>query len=259
MTNLEYLTQVLAKYAARDLNNYVIQIALLKKNLRDWAGDCLIGILDSGSRAKRTAISMASDVDYLVSLNSTCNENNGGLKGIYDSLHQVLKQKYGVVRQQNVSFRIDLNGLEVDITPARKHSGNTNDHWLYVSKKTTWRQTNIQKHITDISGSNRTNEIKLLKIWRELNKVDFPSIYMEYLILNSLSGKSTSLANLENNFYFLLTELSKDVGNPLNGRIDDPANSTNILSDLLTDAEKKLIIAKGKASIATADWKKMVW
>src|SRR5690606_11230314 len=170
-------------------------------------------------RAKGTAISMASDVDYLISLTSNCNANSGGLKSIYDSLHTHLKSKYNPVRKQNVSFRIKISDLEIDITPARKHSGNTNDHWLYLSKLDTWRQTNIQKHITDISGCERLNEIKLLKIWRELNKLDFPSIYLEYLTISILSGKSKDASKITDNFWFILQALSKDISNPLNSRI----------------------------------------
>lgn len=170
-----------------------------------------------------------------------------------------MKTKYNPVRKQNVSFRIKIGDLEVDITPARKQSGNTNDHWLYVSKQDTWKQTNIQKHINDISGSGRLNEIKLLKIWRELNGLDFPSIYLEYLAISSLSGKSKDASKLSDNFIFLLRELAKDTNNPFYSRIVDPANSNNILSDLLTASEKKAIISKAKISSGQQYWKDIVW
>jgi len=254
-----YLQSILNKYAPRSLDNYTLSILNLKSDLQNWASSCFISTLNSGSRAKGTAISLASDVDYLISLKSDCNANSGGLKGIYDSLHVFLKGKYNPVRKQNVSFRITIGSLEIDITPARKHSGNTNDHWLYVSKLDTWRQTNIQKHITDISGCGRLNEIKLLKIWRELNKLDFPSIYLEYLTINILSGKSKDATKLADNFLFLLQELSKDTSNPLNNRIVDPANSSNILSDLLSSTEKKAIISKAKTAIGQQYWGDILW
>lgn len=254
-----YLQTILTKYAPRSLGSHLLQITLLKNDLKQWAGSCYLNILDSGSRAKGTAISIASDVDYLVSLSSGCNENNGGLKSIYDSLHNFLKTKYNPVRKQNVSFRINLGGLEVDITPARKQSGNTNDHWLHLSKLNTWRQTNIQKHITDVSSSGRTNEIKILKIWRELNGLDFPSIYLEYLTINILSGKSKDSASLADNVWHVINELKKDVGNPLFGRIVDPANTGNILSDLLTTTEKNAIIAKAKIAGQAKNWNEIVY
>jgi len=254
-----YLQSILNKYAPRSLDSHTLSILLLKAELQKWASTCYISTLNSGSRAKGTAISMASDVDYLISLTSNCNATSGGLKSIYDSLHTHLKSKYNPVRKQNVSFRIKISDLEIDITPARKHSGNTNDHWLYLSKLDTWRQTNIQKHITDISGCGRLNEIKLFKIWRELNNLDFPSIYLEYLTISILYGKSKDASKLTDNFWFILQELSKDISNPLNSRIVDPANSTNILSDLLTATERKAIISTAKLSIGQQYWSGIVW
>jgi hypothetical protein len=254
-----YLQSILFKYSPRDLNSYNINLAILKSDLQNWASTCFISIVNSGSRAKGTAISLASDVDYLVSLTSGCNANNGGLKSIYDSLHTHLIKKHNPVRKQNVSFRIKIGSLEVDITPARKHTGNTNYHWIYVSKLDTWRQTNIQIHINDISGSGRQNEIKLLKIWRELNGLDFPSIYLEYLTIQILSGKSKSADRLGDNFWFILQELSKDISNPLTSRIVDPANSTNILSDLLNATEKRTIVTKAKIAVTKKNWGEIVW
>jgi hypothetical protein len=254
-----YLQTILNKYAPRSIDSYTLNILLLKADIQKWASTCFVSVLNSGSRAKGTAISLASDVDYLISLTSDCNANNGGLKSIYDGLYNHLKLKYNPVRKQNVSFRIKMGVLEVDITPARKQSGNTNDHWLYVSKQDTWKQTNIQKHINDISGSGRLNEIKLLKIWRELNGLDFPSIYLEYLVINTLSGKSLDASKLADNFMFLLSELAKDTNNPLNSRIVDPANSNNILSDLLISTEKSSIISKAKISAGQQYWENIVW
>lgn len=255
-----YLSQILEKYKAKDLTNYSYQIAFLKSVLVEWANTCYLDILDSGSRAKGTAISLASDVDYVVSLTNNCNDNNGGLRACYDTLFTKLNGIYPPVRKQNVSIRININGLSVDVTPARKYSGNTNYHNLYVSKSNTWKQTNIKLHINDISASGRTNEIKILKIWRELNNLDFPSIYLEYLITkNILLFKPKGIDNLDSNVWYVLNELAKSNGNPLFARIVDPASTTNILSDLLTLAEKQRIINLAQITIKKTNWSQIVW
>lgn len=264
-----YLFQILQKYNPRNLVNYSHPIFQLKNMLKTWANGCYVDILESGSRAKGTAISIASDVDFLISLTSNCNENNGGLEGIYNSLYSKLKSVYSSARKQNVSVKIDLFGntllagnLEVDITPARKQSDYTNDHSLWVSKLSTWKKTNISRHIADVLSSGRINEIKLLKIWRELNKLDFPSIYLEYLLIeNILFFKLKDSNCLANNFWHILLELAKDNGNPLYSRIVDPANSSNILSELLTDKEKNIIISKAKyvTTQANQSWGNIVW
>jgi len=64
-----YLDNILQKYSARNSNNE--DIVNLKSILREWAHECYIDILDSGSRAKNTAISISSDFDYVVSLGTS--------------------------------------------------------------------------------------------------------------------------------------------------------------------------------------------
>ena len=246
MTDNEYLYSILKKYHPNSCEIYSSELSLLYERIQHWASECLFDILISWSCAKRTAIGLSSDVDFLVSLIHNCNENNWWLKAIYLSLFSTLKEFYKDMRKQNVSIRVNTGNLEVDITPARKHLWNTNDHSIYLSKKDTRRQTNIQKHINDISNSGRTNEIKLLKIWRELNKLEFPSIYMEYLVIEILSGKSRGSGSLADNFMYVLSELAKDIWNPLNYRIIDPANTSNVLSDLMDDQEKNAIKAQAK-------------
>ena len=258
MENNYYLQTVLNKYIPKKLDNYVLGIYALKVHLMNWGANCSVEILDSGSRAKGTAISISSDVDYMVSLSSFCNDKDGGLKEIYESLHSKLKSLYNPVRKQNVSFRIKIIDLEVDITPARKQANQIHYHSIYVSKFDTWKQTNIQKHILDISSSGRINEIKLLKIWRAINNIDFPSIYLEYLVIEILKGKSKEITKLSNNFIFVLQELSKDTNNPLYTRIVDPANSSNILSDLLNASEKKSIISTAIISCNKRSWSEII-
>jgi len=108
--------------------------------------------------------------------------------------------------------------------------------------------------------SPSNEEIKLLKIWRELNQLEFSSIYLEYLLItNLLIKRPFGLDNLASNFWHILLELSKDAGNPLFSRIIDPANSNNIFSDLLTVNEKNQIIMKAKNSIRQTDWSRIVW
>lgn len=256
-----YLIGVLNAHRPKDLTPYANLIAELKTSLLSWGRACEVEIINSGSRAKGTAVTPGSDVDFLVSLMSSCDTNDGrGLQGLYDSLHAKLVAEYRVVRKQNVSFRIELNDLEVDVTPGRKQPGSTTYHSLYVSKIGSWRQTNIQKHISDISNSGRLDEIKLAKIWREQNGLEFPSIYLEYVICDQiLYNKAKGCDYLASNFLHVLDELRKTVASPLSSRIVDPANTANILSDLMTDAEKNQVQRAAAASRAKTTWGEIVW
>ncbi len=256
MTNASfYLYQVLESYKGRDIQTHSFNINFLKEDLRKWADACYIEIINSGSYAKGTAIANSSDIDLMVSLKHDCNENDGGLKACYDSLYKWLSGSYSNVRRQNVSVRVKLGDLEIDVTPARKLSGNTNDHTLYVFKKNSVKKTNIKKHISDISQSGRTNEIKLLKIWREINALDFPSIYLEYLLITKiLIYKSKDIENLSDNLNHAFHELAKYDGNPLFSVLDDPANSNNRLSDILSADEKVKIIERARKASSEKYW-----
>lgn len=268
MTGNQYLESVITKYAPHSEIYYQTALNNLKSILNDWAKNVSPEIIISGSTAKGSAISLCSDIDYLLSIASGANiEGDTSLEKIYNSLYNRLKSEYpDNIRKQNVSIRIELKSsltndlLEVDITPARRLDDRTNDHIIYIRKPEDWkwRKTNIQQHINDIKDSGRTKEIKLLKIWRENNKLDFPSVYLEYLAKDVLYYRSKSSDELANNFYHILTKLASDTSNPMFDIIKDPANSGNILSDLLTDAEKNKIIKTAKVSITKQYWKDIV-
>lgn len=250
-----YFQFILDKYKPRllDPNTEL----LLRTHLQSWANTCYLSVNRSGSIAKNTAISLGSDVDFIVSLSQGC---NGTLKEIYQSLFAYLQSKYQNVRAQNVSIRVILNGVNIDVTPARKQPGNDHDHSIWVSKEQTWQQTNFIKHVSLVLNSGLTDLIKLLKIWRERNQLDFPSIYLECLVISFLSSRS--FYPLADNFAFFIEKLADDNNNLLSRVIVDPANTNNILSNLLKKHEKNEIQRKAIISnkkINTNDWKNIVW
>lgn len=88
-----------------------------------------------------------------------------------------------------------------------------------------------------------------------MNNLDFPSIYLEYLLIqNILHGKSKNANDLVGNFWHVITSLAQNISNPLYSRIPDPANSNNILSDLLDENEKKKIILVAQRCLEYKVW-----
>lgn len=171
-------------------------------------------------------------------------------------MYQELSYAYNDTRKQNVSIGIKINDLKIDITPGIKQSKNTNYYSIYKSKSDSWTQTNIALHNQQISESGRTSEIKLLKIWRELHNLEFPSIYLEYLLKNEvLLNKVKSNNNpryLGENFFYSLTELAKDTCNSLYARVIDP-------SELINSQAKQKIIQQAKNSINASHWYDIVY
>lgn len=216
-----------------------------------WAGTQLSALLLSGSYSKNTAITGSTDLDLFISLKSNTVTS---LRDIYNSLKIHLENNGVSVKQQNVSLGVELNGLKVDLVPGVRYSELSGYHTIYKSKSDSWQKTNISQHRKLISESGRTKEIRALKIWRELNFLDFPSFYLEMSVLRALSGYK--LNNIADNFWRVLGYLAHEF---VDNKIIDPANSNNTISDDLTDAEKNIISTKALNSLQQPHWNQIIW
>lgn len=255
MTENEYLLQVLNKYSTSQVSNdYIItKVNSLLNDVKEWSNGCLEKIYVSGSRAKGTAIKGSSDIDFLISLKATTNNT---LEEIYNSLYKKLLGKSYSIRKQNVSLGVNYQGYNIDLVPAKKHSGNTNNHSLYCYKRKSWTQTNIQKHINYVINSGRINEIKIIKIWAKLHNLDFPSIYLEHIVIEALKNKNKSEDYLGRNVMSIFQFI---IDNLLTAKIVDISNTNNIISDDLTYNEKQLIISQACNSLNQQYWSDIVW
>jgi hypothetical protein len=253
MTGDEYIASVLSKYhvitgtGSAAYNERGILLPVIK----NWAGNILLGVDFSGSYAKGTGVKGSTDVDLFISLDSQTPKT---LKEIYDGLYAYLAQEGYAPRRQNVSIRINHNNLSVDLTPGKKQAGNTNDHSLFRNKAQTWTQTNIQAHINLISNSGRIDEIKAIKIWRNIHQLEFPSFFLELTVLDALSGKSKN--QLAANVWTVLEYLQNSF---VNARVVDPANANNTISDDLNSVEKQIIVDAASNSRKEQYWEKIIW
>ncbi len=253
MTGDEYLAIILSNYqvytgvGSAAYNERQILYPIIK----NWADSFLIGVDFSGSYAKGTGVKGSTDVDLFISLSPQTPKT---LKEIYDSLYNYLSTNGYTSRHQNVSIGVNHNGLSVDLTPGKKHSGNTNDHSIFRYKAQTWTQTNIQTHINLVTNSGRIDEIRLAKIWRNLHKLDFPSFYLELTVLDALSGKNRN--QLATNFLTVL-EYLRD--NFVDAQVIDPANCNNVVSDDLYKTEKQTIANAASTSRNKQTWGEVIW
>jgi len=250
MSGDQYLNQIIAKYLV-DKTGVKAHVGAICLTVRRWAGRFLIGVVYSGSFAKGTAISLAADADVFISLSS---RTPCTLRQIHGSLHSALSRAGYRTAKQNVSIRVTSGGYNIDIVPGKRLSQYGNDHSLYKNKTKTWIKTNVRTHVKHVANSNRINEIKLTKIWRELNGLQFPSFYLELAVIDCLSGRSRS--DLSGNFWEVLGFLSTDF---LTTRYLDPANTNNVISDDLTFSEKKLVQRAAELARTEEHWSEIVW
>jgi hypothetical protein len=193
----------------------------------------LAGVSPSGSFAKGTAIKSGTDLDLFVSLKEDTTET---LKEIYNRLFERIKGAGYTPRKQNVSIGLEVDGFSVDLVPARRQDAFTNDHSLYRRKADSWTKTNVQKHISYVRVGNRLVETRLVKIWRNQKGLELPSLYLEMAVIEALRFHAGATLSLR--IVAVLTYLRDKLPT---ARFVDPANSNNIISDDLTQAERNTI------------------
>lgn len=252
--------------------------------LQEWAGPHLVGICLSGSYAKKTATCLGTDVDVFVSLNDIQGQS---IKDIFWELFHWLARRGLRPQAQNVSLRLERRGIAIDVVPGRlRPSGGSapespfskdirsraglpesssyppeGDHTLYWRKKDNWVQTNVAEHIRLIKGSGRTQEIRALKIWRERQRLNFSSFYLELTVIKCLRGlRSTRLGpdglGLEGNVRRVLRYLADDFTQAL---VVDPCNPNNVISDDYGAEEKRVIATAARKALGMRRLEQIVW
>ncbi len=209
-------------------------INIITPTINAWGNGHIDMLNLSGSYAKGTAVQGGTDVDLFISISSNLNMT---MKDIYYSLLKYMKGSgYPTARAQNVSVGINVNGVKVDLVPAKRQNTHNDDHSLFKRKADTWTKTNVQTHIRTVSQSGCLSEIRLMKLWRNQKGLDLSSFYLELLIINALNNNYSS--SLPDNTAQVLKYLRDNI---TTARIVDPANTNNIISDDLTLQEKTLI------------------
>ena len=252
MTADQYVESVIARYAVpRGPASPAEQLrSAVAGPVRTWAGQRLSTLDYSGSYAKETGVHGTSDVDILISLKS---DTTATLKEIYDSLYALAQGQRWSPRAQNVSVGVTINGTRGDLVPAKVQAGYQNYHSLYSRKRDSWTQTNVALHVATVRNSGRQREIRAVKIWRLLHNLDFPSLYLELFTIQALSGRSTS--NLASSLLHALRTIGTSLATM---RIEDPANTNNILSEDLSTQEKARIASLAAQSAQQQHWEDII-
>jgi hypothetical protein len=190
-------------------------------------------------------------VDVFISLKADTTQT---LEELYEMLVSLAQTNGWSPRRQNVSVGVTVNGTRGDLVPGKVQAGYQNYHSLYVRKRDSWTQTNVALHVDTVHNSGRLREIRAIKIWRMLHGFDFPSLYLELFTINALSGRSRS--TLAENVIHVLGAIASSFTST---RIVDPANTNNVLSDDLTQAEKQRFSVQAAQSASQPSWGRIVW
>jgi len=218
--------------------------------IQKWAGNRLLSLHPSGSFMKGTANKGGTDIDLFISLSEQTTET---LKEIYDKLFNTVKANGYAPKRQNVSINVRVNGYSVDLVPGKRQGSYGDDHSLYRSRADTWTKTNVVTHISRVVRGGRTNESRILKLWRDQKRLDFPSFYLELTVIDALSQQYGGA--LSDNVWKILQYLRD---RSPNARVVDPANTNNIISDDLSAAGKGKIETAAENALKASDWNQIV-
>lgn len=246
-----YLNAIIDKYRVNIYKENYKPIQDVFLILKSWAGETLESINVVGSHSKGTSISTSNDIDILLKLDSkTCFD----LKNLYLNLFEYLNHKRYYPFQKEISIGVIYNKNSFDVFPAIKSPTGSNHVRIYDKLNENCIETNIITHLDYIKSSNLIKQIVLTKIWRDINKLHFPTFYLELCVLEILHHQKKD--SLEKNFLFILDFLSDDF---INTSITDPVNPGNIISDRLSYQEKMDIAQCARITRKKASWEEIIW
>jgi hypothetical protein len=248
----QYIASIVEKYhveaevgsAAHRAADEVIPV------IKRWGKQHLLGITLSGAYAKNTAVGVSSDADLLVTLHPIAGIE---INNLFWKLFEYLLQENLQPRARTVSMQVTIHGQNVDLIPSYRDQGTSVDT-LYNKKSGKEVQTEVARHVHLIANSGRQQEICAFKIWRERNRLEFPSLYLELTVLRALGSENFGqLAdNIEAVLRFLGNRFEKAI-------VRDPVNSANVVSNDLSEKEKKAIAKAARDALYEENWKKFLW
>jgi hypothetical protein len=196
--------------------------------------------------ANRSGIS----ADYVI----WCHARSGRRIGeIYENLFDGIRRLGLVPVRREVSIAIDIGGLVVDLLPAKKLSMISEIHELHSNRRNRPLTTNLGQHVLDAQRAAWQDEIRILKLWRDQNGLEFPSFYLELATVAALRRRPAGA--LAENVWAALGFIERLL---VPRAMLDPANAANIVSDELTSPQKRAIAAAAAEARAGKPWSEIV-
>lgn len=218
--------------------------------LKAWGKQYLLGMTLSGAYAKNTAITLSSHVDVLIGLRQVPGME---MKKIFWSLFEHLDDSDLHPHTRNVSIQVKGKEHTIDVIPACRDQ-ETSSTFLFNKRRGAAIRTDVGQHAHLVANSGRQQEICAVKIWRERNSLDFPSLYLELSVLHALEGER--FGQLADNILTLFRYMANRFEQIA---IRDPANAENVVSNDLSSKDKKAIADAARTALYDENWKKILW
>lgn len=248
-----YLEQLLVKYALRPQDEQAVRRARAEYEgllLGGWEGGDP-RLLYAGSYAKKTAIRVSYDLDIVLYFPATTAMT---IKDCYAAVEARLRSARRQPERKNVALRVQHRGFHVDIVPGKTLSSDPRYANLYVSGDQTTRQTSIEEHVAHVRDGGFREVLQLLKLWRLRQKVPVGSFTIELVTAQAL--RSFQDPKLDRRVMRVLQFFKDEF---VEARLLDPANTNNIISDLVAVPIKRRVAEIAGRCCAQNSWKTIVW
>lgn len=201
-----------------------------------------------GSRGKKTMIKESYDLDLVLYYPET---TESSVEDIFMYVSRFLGSSNYDIYPKNVAIRVIKRAdYHIDIVPGKRITGSEEYAFLWKSKTRERLKTSVIKHIAAIIEFGKRDVIKLIKLWKVRNKINFPSFILEQIIIRALKDKSD--LSLDKAIIYVLNFISTKIESI---RLEDPANTNNILTDkdVISSYDKDIFANAAKNSLEKCD------
>ena len=213
----------------------------VKKLILSFESKKINQIITFGSSIKGTNIRENPRIKLLVSIKE---KDKRSIDEITEWFFNYLQfPEWQAVKKGN-QLEFNYKGIDFNIFFAKKKLKSYNFHIMENLKFSREVISNFNIHTTNVVESNFQKEIILIKLWREKHQLNFPTIYLELVVMDVL--RKCKKKNLFSRIIKILDYLRKDF---IDDKFYDPSNTYNVISEYLSLDEKKKIQNMAKISL----------
>lgn len=237
----QYLEDLVKKYVKsnRNLNETIIKE--LKKTILSFENKKIHQIVTFGSSIKGTNIRENPKVKLLISMKE---KDKRSTEEITTWFYNDLKTPNNEIVRKGNQLNFNYKGIDFNIFIAKKKDKTYNYHVMQNLNLSKEIVSNFNIHTLNVVESNFQKEIILMKLWREKHNLNFPTMYLELVVIDVL--RKCKKTNLFSRIIRILDFLRKDF---IQEKFYDPSNTNNVISDYISLEEKMKIQTMAKLSL----------
>ncbi|MFN5418453.1 MAG: hypothetical protein ACK5B9_15450 [Flavobacteriia bacterium] len=237
----QYLEDLVKKYVKsnRNLNETIIKE--LKKTILSFEHKKINQIVTFGSSIKGTNIRENPKVKLLISMKE---KDKRSTEEITTWFYNYLQTPNNEIVRKGNQLNFNYKGIDFNIFIAKKKDKTYNYHVMQNLNLSKEVVSNFNIHTFNVVDSNFQKEIILMKLWREKHNLNFPTMYLELVVIDVL--RKCKKKNLFSRIIRILDFLRKDF---IQEKFYDPSNTNNVISDYISLEEKMKIQTMAKLSL----------